>query len=77
MRGDFHFHVTGGVEHQRHDDDFAAVARGAIQTLIEQHVGEFDETYFDVPAGLPRAPLRGKRFDFIIAVCVARTVPDQ
>jgi hypothetical protein len=72
-----HLDVAGGIEDEGDREHVAGVARGAVEALVEQHVGVLDEADLDAPAGMALAPLRGEVQDLLVALAVARAVADE
>ena len=75
--GQFHLDVAGGIEDEGDREHVAGVARGAVEALVEQHVGVLDEAGLDAPAGMALAPLRGEVQDLLVALALARAVADE
>ena len=73
--------VPGRVQDERQHQHAAGAgtgcARGAVQPLVEQHIGKLDEADLDVPARMPLAPAGRELFDFVVAARSARAVADQ
>ena len=66
-----HLDVAGGIQDKGNGDDALGVARGAVEPVIEQHIGVLDKADFNPPFGMKFAPLRGEIDRFFVALAAA------